>query len=136
MNHPFTCWAHLGIDISKLSFEACLWLNNTLRSATFPNNPEGFTQLDAWLKEHDVPKTFAGLEATGPYGAALLWHLHVQGHRVHLLNPRRVKDYGRSQGRRVKTDRSDAALIATYLRASEKLQPWQPPTQALVELQA
>ena len=42
----------------------------------------------------------------------------------------------RSQGRRVKTDREDAAIIAAYLKVSEDLHPWQPPAQALSELQA
>jgi transposase len=66
----------------------------------------------------------------------LLWHLHTSGHLVHQLNPRRIKDYARSQGRRVKTDATDAAIIAAYLKASTDLQPWLPPTQALQDLQA
>lgn len=137
MNTPSTGWPRLGIDISKLTFDVCLCLpDNTTRSAAFANNQEGFAQLDAWLQGHHAQKTFAGLEATGPYGVLLLWHLHQQGHSVHQLNPRRVKDYARSQGRRVKTDHTDAALIAAYLKASEELHPWQPPTQALVDLQA
>lgn len=137
MNTPLTDWPRLGIDISKLTFDVCLCSpDHTAHSAEFANNQEGFTLLDAWLKEHHVGKTFAGLEATGPYGVLLLWHLHQQGHSVHQLNPRRVKDYARSQGRRVKTDRTDAALIAAYLKASEGLHAWQPPTQALVDLQA
>ena len=77
--------------------------------------PKGFTELDAWLRKHRAPRTLAGLEATGPYGALLLWHLHQRSHRVSQLNPRRIKDYARSQGRRVKTDRTDAHLIACYL---------------------
>ena len=127
----------LGIDISKLSFDVCLCLSeNNKHTAQFPNNEAGFAKLDAWLEGHRAPQTFAGLEATGPYGLLLLWHLHKQGHSVCQLNARRVKDYARSQGRRVKTDRMDAILIAAYLHATKDLRPWQPPTQALIELQA
>ena len=127
----------LGIDISKLTFDVCLCLpQGGTRSAQFSNDDKGFAQLDAWLTQHQVTTTFAGLEATGPYGARLLWNLHTQGHRVCQLNARRVKDYARSQGRRVKTDRVDAALIAAYLKASEQLHLWEPPAQALADLQA
>ena len=128
----------LGIDISKLTFDACLQLpDGTARSAAFPNNPEGFAKLDAWLKTHaGKSPLLAGLEATGSFGPELLWHLHGQGHSLHLLNPRWIKNFARSQGRRVKTDSQDASLIASYLKAAEDLQPWQPPAEALSALQA
>lgn len=127
----------LGIDISKLTFDVHLCASDgRSHSAAFANNNEGFAALDAWLAQHRTTKTCTGVEATGPYGVLLLWHLHTSGHLVHQLNPRRVKDYARSQGRRVKTDATDAAIIAAYLKASEHLLPWQPPTQALQDLQA
>lgn len=127
----------LGIDVSKLTFDVCLLSGDGRKaSAQFANNTQGFAQLDAWLNERSAPTTLCGLEATGPYGMNLLWHLHRSGHVSHLLNPRRIKDYARSQGRRVKTDRTDAALIASYLKHSERLTPWQPPAEALSQLQA
>lgn len=127
----------LGIDVSKLTFDVHLcMLNGRTHTSHFPNNQEGFAQLDAWLAQHRAPKTQAGIEATGPYGVLLLWHLHTCGHSVYQLNPRRVKDYARSQGRRVKTDAIDAAVIAAYLKASEDLKPWAPASQELLELQA
>ena len=126
----------LGIDISKLTFDVHLCLpGGGTHSAQFANNQEGFAELDAWLKLHRTSKTQAGLEATGPYGVLLLWHLHTRGHTVYQLNPRRVKDYARSQGRRVKTDAVDAAVIAAYLKSSEELKPWEPASQALQDLQ-
>ena len=137
MNDPrFSHLTLLGIDVSKATFDAHLVQGTQTHSAQFANHPEGFAQCEAWLTAHGAPQTLAGLEATGPYGMQLLWHLHSAGHVVCLLNPRHVKDYGRSQGRRIKTDRSDAALIVAHLKACERLRPWQPPTQMLVELQA
>jgi transposase len=127
----------LGIDISKVTFDACLCLpQGATHAAEFSNNDAGFAALDAWLAEHRVTHCMAGLEATGPYGMGLLWHLHTRHHHVCQLNPRRVKDYARSQGRRVKTDQQDAALIAAYLKATEDLHAWNPPAQALADLQA
>jgi transposase len=137
MTSPALTLPRLGIDISKLTFDVHLCtLDGRAHSAQFANNNDGFAKLDVWLTQHCAIQTCAGLEATGPYGVLLLWHLHTQGHSVHQLNPRRVKDYARSQGRRVKTDATDAAIIAAYLRASEDLHPWQPPTRALQDLQA
>ena len=119
---------HLGIDISKATFDVRLCLpDGSSHHLALSNDDKGFAALDAWLKKLKAPKTSAGLEATGPYGQALLAHLHAKGHVVHQLNPRRVKDYARSQGRKVKTDRTDAGLIAGYLQATKHLKPWQPP---------
>jgi transposase len=127
----------LGIDISKATFDACLlYADGKTSSEVFANTEAGFQQLDAWLAKLRAKITLAGLEATGPYSQALLWHLNLQGHHVCLLNPRRVKDFARSQGRRVKTDATDAKVIATYLRHDEHLQLWQPPSEALLALQA
>jgi len=137
MNPSFPTLPLLGIDVSKLTFDACLLTPiDSKLTATFDNNSEGFSKLDAWLKKHQSPTTLAGIEATGHYGVELLWHLHQQGHRVAQLNPRRIKDYARSQGRKVKTDRTDAIVIASFLRHSQALPLWQPPTGALLELQA
>lgn len=128
----------LGVDVSKATFDVCLCLPGGARHAgQFANTAPGFLQLDAWLKSHALHQVSAALEATGPYGLLLLRHLHNQGHTVYQLNPRRVKDFARSQGRRVKTDRVDAAIIADFLQAhAPLLKAWQPPAQALVELQA
>ena len=131
-NHPL-----LGIDVSKLTFDACLLLEDGGKaSIELPNDPDGFARLDTWLTQHGAARTLAGLEATGPYGVPLLWHLHSRGHLTAQLNPRRVKDYARSQGRRVKTDRTDAHIIAQFLRHTEHLVLWQPPHEALIHLQA
>ena len=137
MNPAYPDHPLLGIDVSKATFDACLLLpDGTKHEHPFANTPEGFTELDAWLRKHRAPRTLAGLEATGPYGALLLWHLHQRSHRVSQLNPRRIKDYARSQGRRVKTDRTDAHLIACYLRSTEEFVLWEPPSEALSQLQA
>lgn len=136
---PSTNYAQLprlGIDVSKAVFDACLILpEGTQQRLQAPNNPAGFAQLDAWLASHQAPSCYAGLEATGPYGANLLWHLHASGHHPCQLNARRVKDFARSQGRRVKTDQSDARLIAEFLKALRPA-PWTPPLAAVQTLQA
>src|SRR5213083_2031903 len=125
----------LGLDVAKASVQAELRTNGKRVRFGFANNGKGFAQLARILKEHNVPKVWAGLEATGPYSHALALWLHGQGHRVSLLNPRRVKQYARSAGNRNKTDLLDAGIIADFVCAIEPA-PWQPPTLEVAQLQA
>ena len=69
------------------------------------------------------------------YSHALALWLHGAGHRVSLLNPRRVKQYARSAGKRNKTDLLDAAIIADFVCAL-KPATWQPPMLEVAQLQA
>lgn len=139
MNIIPTIGCFLGIDIAKNSFNVHLLRLDGSRdqAAQFTNDPAGFAALDAWLLKHAVTADtlHSALEATGSYGLPLLTHLHAAGHYVSYLNPRRVKDFTRSLGRRVKTDAADArdiALFAQRLRPD----PWSPPVAELSTLQA
>ena len=125
----------LGLDVAKASVQAELRSSSNKVRFGFANNAKGFAQLARILKEHNVPKVWAGLEATGPYSHALALWLHDQGHRVSLLNPRRVKYYARSAGNRNKTDLLDATVIADFVCAL-KPAAWQPPTLEVAHLQA
>ena len=126
----------LGLDVAKKSVQAELRTagGKTVRFG-FENNAKGFAQLARILKEHNVPKVWAGLEATGPYSHALALWLHGAGHRLSLLNPRRVKRSARSAGNRNKTDLMDAAIIADFVCAL-KPATWQPPMLEVAQLQA
>jgi transposase len=125
----------LGLDVAKASVQAELRTKEHKVRFGFANNAKGFAQLAHVLEQQGAPKIWAGLEATGPYSQALALWLHAQGHRVSLLNPRRVKQYARSAGRRNKTDLLDAALIADFVCAM-KPAVWQPPTLEVAQLQA
>lgn len=81
----------VGIDISKLTFDVHLCTpSGRTHSAQFANSKEGFALLDTWLSEHCATKTRAGLEATGPYGVMLLWHLHTGGHQRRAIEHPRI----------------------------------------------
>lgn len=125
----------LGLDVAKASVQAELRTKERKVRFGFANNAKGFVQLARILEQQGAPKIWAGLEATGPYSQALALWLHAQGHRVSLLNPRRVKQYAQSAGRRNKTDLLDAALIGDFVCAM-KPALWQPPTLEVAQLQA
>jgi transposase len=104
--------AVLGIHIAKADFHAALLVDDSLRSKSFPNNPKGFSRLDAWLANRGVGHVHACLEATSSYGEDLDTHLADAGHTVSLVNPSRIKGYAQSELTRTKTDAVGAAIIA------------------------
>jgi len=126
----------LGLDVAKLKFNACfVRAGGKLRHKVFANNPQGFSQLSDWLKQHGVIKVHARLEATGTYGDSLATYLHEQAHLVSVVNPAAIKAYAQSHLSRTKTDRVDAALIAGF--CGERRPPaWHPPKREVQELQA
>jgi transposase len=126
----------LGIDISKLKFNACLIREGgKLRHKVFPNIEAGFEQLSAWLWQQGVARSHACLEATGTYGDELAAYLNGRGHVVSVVNPAAIKAFARSQLSRTKTDKADASVIASFC-AERRPPAWHPPAPELRELQA
>ena len=127
----------IGIDVSKATFDACLLTpDGKPREKAFPNTPDGFAALLAWADGHAAgAATHVGMEATGGYEDALATFLHAAGRTVSVVNPTRIKYAGVMRGRRNKTDKADARLIAAYTQ-DEAPPAWHPPTPAVRELQA
>jgi transposase len=126
----------LGIDISKGSFDvALLKERNRVKRTKFDNTAAGFAQLSEWLESQDSEQVHACMEATNTYGHALARYLYHQGHQVSIVNPARIKGYGKSQLSRTKNDAADAALIARFCR---DLKPtlWHPAPDEVAKLQA
>ena len=126
----------LGLDVSKAKIDACLLrVGYRPQHRQFDNSPAGLKALQAWCQRlgHAAPLTV--LEATGRYSDLAATLLHAAGFSVHLANPRRIKDYARSLGRRNKTDRLDAELIATF-GLSRSLPAWVPPAPELLRLRS
>jgi transposase len=126
----------LGLDVAKSEFHAALVVaQERVRVKSFPNNAKGFEQLAMWLRNRGIERVHACLEATGGWSEALATELHDRGHVVSLVNPQRVKDFGRSEGLRTKTDSADAALIARFC-AVHHPEAWSPPRAEIRVLQA
>jgi transposase len=83
----------------------------------------------AWLRT--VPRgSRLGMEATGGYHE-LLAELAHKAMEVFVINPRDLRRYAEAIGRRGKTDRIDAEVIARYVaREHSELHPYVPPSKA------
>jgi transposase len=127
----------VGIDIAKQKFDTALLQGTKGRHKVFPNDPEGFTAFLAWLSGLGVApaKCHVCREATGTYGLALAEHLSDPGVPVSVVNPAKIKAFGKADRLRAKTDKIDAKLIARF--AQEKHPPlWTPPPPAARDLLA
>ena len=109
----------VGVDVSKR------WLDIAVEgrpgARRIENRQAG---IRAWLKE--LPdRCLIGVESSGEYQELLVNRAMKAGHTVYVLNARDLSKYAQSLGRRAKTDRLDAQLIARYLdREHEHLRPY------------
>lgn len=80
-----------------------------------PNAADGIAAVVERLRHAGVGRVV--LEAIGPYAQRLVSALASAGFEVGLINPRRIKAFREAEGRRAKTDRLDARLIARFALA-------------------
>ena len=125
----------IGIDVAKDCLD--VFLISGIRQAykQFANHLDGYRQLVGWLRHTQVDQMHACLEATGQYSDGVAQYLYEQGLAVSVVNPARIKAYGRSKLQRNKTDKADAELIARFC-AEQKPGLWTPPPTYFKELQA
>jgi transposase len=107
-----------GIDAGKL------WLDVGVapsgRRFRVANASQGVEELVGRLRREGAERVV--LEAVGPYARTAVNGLARAGFAVGLVNPRRIKGFREAEGRRAKTDRLDAGLIARFaLQMSDTL---------------
>jgi transposase len=127
--------AALGLDVGKHKLSACLLREGRKRDKTFTNNVAGYADVIAWLKEHSVERVHACLESTGGYSEALATVLYDAGHVVSIVNPSRIKSFGKTEMVRTKTDKVDAGLIARFCQM-HRPEPWAPLPLNIRQIQA
>ena len=125
MNSCLPSDCYIGVDVAQHELVAAVF--GQAGVTTCAHAPAA---VNAWLAT--LPETVhLGVESTGDYHRLLAERAHARGITVYVLNPHDVHHYARALGRRAKTDRVDAALLARYLAQEHAgLHPWQPPTPA------
>jgi len=122
----------VGIDLAKFHHE-CLIINHygevIIKSFTFDNTHHGFRSMLSALSSLDASESIKiGFEATGHYGTNLKNFLTHHGYDFMEIHPVLINQFSKSSSlRKTKTDRTDVALICSYLITVE-FKPY--PTQS------
>lgn len=122
---PESSIVYIGVDVSQKLLE----LHGISRRKQLPNSAAGHAKLIGLLPggSHVI------LESSGGYEKTLWLALLRAGFQVSRLNPARVRDFARAQGRLAKTDPIDAAVLCDYAR-SIKAKPDELPSEAQLQL--
>jgi transposase len=100
----------VGIDVAKSYLD--LYDSATNRHVRFENNRAGIKKCISLLVSL-MPELIV-LENSGGYETELAIALEEASLPAAVVNPRRVRDFGRSIGQLAKTDKIDASLLARY----------------------
>jgi len=124
-----------GVDMSKASFVGAVWMTDqAVELGEFDNNASGYAALQQALMRKQAQQGAGQIhlvvEPTGGYELALVAFAYEQGWVVSLPNPRQVREWAKGIGKRAKTDRVDAKLLAQF--AAQRRPPAQPPLAAEV----
>jgi transposase len=99
-----------GVDVGRDFFDVGLAPSGRVfRTA---NGAKGVEALVARLRREGVGKVV--LESIGGYAAALVRALAEAGFEVGVIDPKRIRALRIAEGKKAKTDRLDAALIARF----------------------
>jgi transposase len=104
-----------GVDVSSDELEACIIGKDNkahLLQDKFRNSKRGIKGLLFWLKHHRVELVV--MEASGGYEQNLKEGLRGSGIKSRVVNPAQVRHFARGIGKRAKTDRIDAQVIARF----------------------
>lgn len=103
----------IGIDVAKDTFETAFVSETRLiEQASYPNTKVGHRHLIEAARRYEDPHLV--MEATGNYHLRLSKALLTAGLRQSIVNPLQVKRFSQMKLRRMKTDKSDAVLLARY----------------------
>lgn len=119
----------IGVDVSQAALDIAIAGDE--RVCTIANTPAGIRSWLASLAEG----CHIAVESTGKLHRALVRAAIAKGHQLYVLNPRDLSHYAACLGRRAKTDRLDALLIARFLQCEyQHLHPHRLPSELQSQL--
>ena len=102
--------AAVGVDISKNHLD--YYIHPTENLLRIPNTPCGLRRFLRELSGINVKQIVC--EASGGYERLMVKTLRKNGYKVWVVDPKRIKAFKDSKGRRAKTDAIDAKMIALF----------------------
>lgn len=128
----------VGVDSAKVSFTtASVWANQVTYQGESANTASGCA---AFMAEMEQKAKVAGatvihlvIEPTGGYEAQLVAEAYRRQWLVTLVNPLTVRRWAQGRGKRVKSDRADALVLAQFALETNPA-PQQPLDETVAEL--
>ena len=109
-----------GIDVGKASLD----VHAAGDDRRFDNDSTGFRALHGWLRKRKVERV--AMEATGRFHRNVHRSLCDRGYKVHVANPFQARHFAEATGRKGKTDRVDARMLAAFWTAIPDLPATEP----------
>lgn len=121
----------VGVDVAKA--ELVIHFQASGKQVSLSNTP---SEIKRWLKQQP-DNTALCVEATNVFHLDLVELAYARGFAVYVVDGFQLSNYRKGVGGRVKTDASDASLLARFLdRERDQLRPWTPPPAVYGELQS
>ena len=124
---------HVGIDISKSTFDAVTLSDGRSHHRKFDNDDNGFSCFRSWLDSFGSSQPQLIMEATGRYYERFADFCIKQQWPTYVVHPALLKNYTRSRSTSAhKTDAQDARRLADYLKRHEDVVAkwaWSPPSR-------
>lgn len=122
---------YIGIDISKLSFDVAIKMENEkYLHFKFSNDHEGFIKFIELLNQDYA---ICVMEASGPYYLKLATFLFNRKISVCVVNPLVIRRFSQMRMSRTKTDKKDAVMIAEYGK-NQTPNLWKPEAEYVLEI--
>lgn len=130
----------VGIDVSKDKLDvACCTHERGAFLGTYVNAPAGFKRMaqriDSQAQELSCEQIHVIVEPTGGYEQRVACFSFEKSWDVSLPNPYQVRRWAQAKGRRGKTDRHDAQVLADF-GSQHELSLWRPLPEQVATLQA
>jgi len=122
----------VGIDTAKATLEICIKPQKIRFEVA--NNSAGFEALLERLKDFNISRVL--IEATGGYEKDVLIALASAGLETICINPARARKFADAMGKKAKTDKIDAEVLADFAAhlSAPQGQPVSPEREELREL--
>jgi len=125
----------IGIDVSMQTLDFSLYDGKEHRTRHIPYTKESVIQALVLPFAKRKEELVFVMESTGVYHTKLACWLFEEGMQVAVVNPLQIRRYAEMRLMRVKSDASDARLIAEYGWDARSLPLFQPPEPLRQELE-
>ena len=130
----------IGIDVSKNDLDVAFWQNDkSFFLGKYPNNQNGFQTIyqdvEAKKQKINADTVLVVMEPTGGYEQHFAYFAFNKGWEVSLPNPANVRSWYKGIGKRAKTDKQDAMMLAHFGFVQQPFL-WKPLPDDVAELES